>query len=107
MTELMTSHDINLWWTTNLQRVADEHPESYGAALVVLDGNEVPCLCRRQPDEDGWYEVVAPGSWGPLFYCDDESLIKKSRRPDGVIEFWCHRSIMSPLRKWLEARNGS
>ena len=101
-----TRDEINLWWALNLQRVADEHPDSYGATLITLDGEEIACLCRREPDESGWYLVVAPGSWGALFRCDDDTKVKTVRHPDGVLDFWCHRSAMSPLRKWVRARVG-
>lgn len=99
-----TREEIELWWATNLQRIADENPESYGAALVTIDEHEVPCLCLREPDELGWYRVTAHGAWGSLFMCQDETKVKTVNRSDGVSDIWCHRSAMSPLRKWLEAR---
>lgn len=99
--------ELILWWAASLQRIADECPDNYGATLIAVDDKEVPALCRRVPDEPGWFLIIAPLSWGPLFRTTDTTKVKSQRQPDGVIEFWCNRSAMSPLRNWLEARYAS
>jgi hypothetical protein len=105
MSEIDEKRDeLILWWAASLQRIADENPDSYGATLLTVDGGELPCLCRREPGDPGWYLVVAPTSWGPLFETSDDTKVKSVRHPDGVLDFWCHRSAMSPLRNWLAER---
>jgi hypothetical protein len=106
--EYLTPHtreEMELWYGTNLQRIADEDSR-YGATLLRVGGRLLPCLCRREPEGEGWYRIVAPGSWSPIFAGADGETIKSERRPDGVIEFWCHRQVMSPLRAWIKQGGG-
>ena len=105
MTEIEPKREeLALWWAANLQRIADENPESYGATLLTVGDTEVPCLCRREPTEPGWYLIVAPTTWGPMFSAIDEASVRSVRHPDGVLDFYCHRKAMSPLRDWLAER---
>lgn len=93
--------ELELWWARNLQRAADTE-ERFGATLLTINGKEIPCLCLRTAEDDGTYMVIAPSLWGPLFVATGEDGVRSVRHDDGVIDFFVKRSIMSPLRKWLD-----
>lgn len=97
--------DLILAWASNLQRIGDESTD-YGATLITLNHNEsqyeIPSLCTRKPDEGGWYRIIAPTSWGPIFSASNDDGIKSERYEDGVIDYWCSRTVMSKLKTWLD-----
>lgn len=103
-TDLMALVDEYIvFWAKNLQRIGDES-DVYGATLITISGVEIPSLCDRKADSEGWYRIVAPTSWGPIFAASIDDGIRSERYSDGVIDYWCKRTVMSPLRNWLEKK---